>query len=217
MEVISRDRGGAYADGARRGAPAAQQVADRFHLLANAGEALERVLARRHADLRAAAAVVDRGRPPAPPAEPAPAAGTVTAPTTRAARERAARHERRLARYEAVAALAADGWSQVAIAARVGIDRRTVRRYVRAGAFPERDHAALAPWIDRAATSGMPEFHGFAAHVRRDRDAIDAALRHEWSNGQTEGHVNRLTAIKRARYGRARLDLLSRRVLGATA
>src|SRR5262249_36359260 len=44
IDVISRDRAGAYADGARRGAPDAVQVADRFHLLANAGELLERVL-----------------------------------------------------------------------------------------------------------------------------------------------------------------------------
>lgn len=44
VEVISRDRAEAYAEGARAGAPQAVQVADRFHLLQNAGAALEEVL-----------------------------------------------------------------------------------------------------------------------------------------------------------------------------
>jgi transposase len=55
IDVISRDRAGAYADGARQGAPDAVQVADRFHILANAGELLERVLGSRRTVLREAA------------------------------------------------------------------------------------------------------------------------------------------------------------------
>jgi transposase len=51
VKIISRDRGGSYAEGARRGAPDAEQVADRFHLLKNLREALEPLLSREHAHL----------------------------------------------------------------------------------------------------------------------------------------------------------------------
>ncbi|MFL5660220.1 MAG: transposase [Ktedonobacteraceae bacterium] len=50
VEIISRDRGTTFADGASRGAPQAIQIADRWHLIHNLGEALEKVLARHHAD-----------------------------------------------------------------------------------------------------------------------------------------------------------------------
>jgi transposase len=46
VEFVSRDRDGLYADGARRGAPQAQQIADRFHLVFNLREAVEHELAR---------------------------------------------------------------------------------------------------------------------------------------------------------------------------
>ena len=44
VEIVSRDRAGLYADGARQGAPQARQIADRFHLLQNFREAVERQL-----------------------------------------------------------------------------------------------------------------------------------------------------------------------------
>ena len=41
IEVVSRDRGGEYAAAAKKGAPQAQQVADKFHLLLNLREKLK--------------------------------------------------------------------------------------------------------------------------------------------------------------------------------
>jgi transposase len=56
VKVISRDRAGAYAEGARQGAPEAQQVSDRFHLLLNLGDALKRLFERKHESLKQIAA-----------------------------------------------------------------------------------------------------------------------------------------------------------------
>lgn len=52
ITLIRRDRASAYADGARQGAPQAVPVADRWHLLKNLREAVERVLSRYHRALR---------------------------------------------------------------------------------------------------------------------------------------------------------------------
>ena len=49
----------------------------------------------------------------------------------------------------------------------------------------------------------------------RDFDAVRAALTLPYSNGQTEGQVNKLKNIKRQMYGRADFDLLRQRVLSA--
>jgi len=53
----------------------------------------------------------------------------------------------------------------------------------------------------------------FARVLERDRAAVENALRYEWSNGVTEGHINKLKLIKRSMYGRANFDLLRRRVV----
>jgi transposase len=75
-----------------------------------------------------------------------------------------------------------------------------------------RDGDGLDPWIDDADSSLLASF---ASGIRRDRDAICNAIVEPWSNGQTEGQITKLKLVKRQMYGRAKLDLLRARLLGA--
>ena len=53
--IVTHHRAGAYAEAIWRGAPQAVQVADRWHLLKNLSDTLERLLVRCHRDVREAA------------------------------------------------------------------------------------------------------------------------------------------------------------------
>jgi transposase len=77
----------------------------------------------------------------------------------------------------------------------------------------ERQPLALQPWMHAALESAIPAWRTFVFGLHRDLAAVIAALTLPWSNGQTEGQVNRLKLIKRQMYGRANLDLLRLRVL----
>ena len=76
--------------------------------------------------------------------------------------------------------------------------------------------AALTRWLNRASPCGVQALQTFAAGLPQDLASIEAALTTGWSNGQTEGHVNKLKLPKRQMYGRAKFDLLRRRLLLAS-
>jgi transposase len=61
-------------------------------------------------------------------------------------------------------------------------------------------------------TGGLPELWSFVTGLRSDQDVAVAGLTLQWNSGPVEGHINRIK-IKRQMYGRARPDLLRRRVL----
>jgi transposase len=77
-----------------------------------------------------------------------------------------------------------------------------------------RNIALLDPWLDVCQNSELTNLQNFATGIKQDYDVIRAALETPWSNGQTEGQVNRLKMFKRQMYGRANFDLLRRRTLG---
>lgn len=78
-----------------------------------------------------------------------------------------------------------------------------------------RNHEAptLDSWLNACAASNISDLMTFATGIRHDYAAVRAALATRWSNGQTEGQVNRLKYLKRQMYGRANFDLLRQRVL----
>jgi len=348
VKVIARDRSTAYAEGARQGAPAATQVADRFHLLQNLREALDQVFATHEKVLEA---VNDLGRqqpvflpdgtgavPVPPPDTPAPAQQRATQ-----------RQARRQSVHAQVWTLHRQGWTGAAIAQQVGLSLRTVQRDLRAAAFAGRkrrsDHGdsvlnpytpyllerwnagcytamrlfrdlqqrgypgsygpvaayarrlrhaqglapgqhcprqsppsvaepvcqpltprratwlvlrreakrteaethqlvqlreqqaavaeavdlaqdfaqlvrqrqpdALEPWLQRATASTLEALQRFAHGLRDDYAAVKAGVTLPWSTGPVEGHINRLKMLKRQMFGRARLDLLRCRFVGA--
>lgn len=79
----------------------------------------------------------------------------------------------------------------------------------------EHQVAALDGWLKRAKESRVVELGSFVNGIRRDYAAVRAACSLPWSNGTTEGHINRLKFLKRQMFGRAHLDLLRVKVLHA--
>jgi transposase len=338
IRIVARDRAGAYSEAADIASRAAQQVSDRWHLLGNLRDTVERMLHRLGPKLRQAAQQVECGS--VPMGRQGLPRGTALRSWQRLSDDRRAA---RLARYEAVMALHAQGHTMQGIARELSIDHRTVRKFVTARAFPERTRRTRGPtpldahrgyieerilqgchsprrlwkevrergytgshsavrdcvlrllrpqgkdplvkppartlacpsprrvfgwlagwkklnpdqprgdeherflqalctlqplvdvvrsltrqflglmhrrrprefdaWLKRLERCGVTELKRFAASLRSDLPAVRAAFKLPWSNGQTEGHFNRLKFLKRQMYGRARVELLRLRVL----
>jgi transposase len=142
VEVITRDRWSAYAQAATEGAPEARQVADRWHLLRNLREAVQRLLERRSAPVRAAlqetpAAPAEGPREPAPSLPPVGRPATPRHPSAPQKQARQARHQERARQYERVKELRAQGQSLRQIARATGLSKGCVIRYLRTDRRPD--------------------------------------------------------------------------------
>ena len=76
----------------------------------------------------------------------------------------------------------------------------------------KRSLAEFEPWLERARSSLIASF---ASGITKDQAAVRAAIVSPWSNGQTEGQIIKLKLVKRQMYGRAKVDLLQARLVGA--
>jgi len=225
VEIISRDRAPAYASGSTSGAPSAVQVADRFHLLMNIRETLEKLLMRQNRFLRTQTLAAP------------PAAGPVREDDSyRSCRLRLQPHlegakrggGRRGAPRLRLPSAGKASWmllrpeklkdeekKMVELLCRVSpeVERAQELALSFNGIIRERRPDELREWLVKAGRSGLPEFMSFAKGLTDDLQAVKAALEYEWSQGQVEGQVHRLKMIKRQMYGRAKLDLLRARVM----
>jgi transposase len=178
IELVSRDRSSAYSQAASEAAPKAQQVADRWHLLTNVRQAIERLFERHlpvitaalnpaDPDLTTTADASSRDEPePATPTEPV-RRESWAAPTPASARQQAAlaKRQRRVGQFERVHELRRQGMPIRQIARELDMSRKSVRGYLRRQRCPD--------WRPgRATRSGMDEH----------REWIDARI--------AEGRIN---------------------------
>ena len=143
IEVVSRDRSATYAEAATEGASQAVQVADRWHLLKNLREAVERVLERHSAVVGAAikaietptepppdAAIPETGATPSPVEPPSPQPPSELSSGSPRLQAEQSKRQKRIDRFEQVHELHKQGHSAVRIARELGLSRRSVFRYL---------------------------------------------------------------------------------------
>lgn len=229
IEIITRDRSKTYACGITEGAPAAVQVADRWHLLNNLRETLEKLLKRQLHQKgqcpvqRFSSSIIEnaeandylecsrvrllphllrsRNNKRVKSIRPPP----IRLPTPRQAAWMLLQPEKLDDKGRSMTQKLCQLFPQIERA------KDLAQEFTRI--VCKRSSNQINEWLRSAMQSKLKEFVSFARGLSEDYEAVMNALRYKWSNGQLEGQVNRLKLIKREMYGRAKFDLLRARVL----
>jgi hypothetical protein len=186
IEVVSRDRAGLYAEAARQGAPQARQVADRFHLLKNFRETVERQLGRFEAPIRESAlhAEDDADPPEQPLIEPSDRCSTVPAHDGLVRRGRDAARQ---TMFDEIRVLYEAGSPVTEIARKLGLGPRRVYRWVRRIDVPE--PSVMAPKVCTPAY--------FGAFLARSWAEGTTKVRHLFSDIRHRGYTGSYSHLAR--------------------
>lgn len=229
IDTVTRDRSKTYASGITEGAPAAIQVADRWHLLSSLRETVEKLIKRqlqqkRHrSEQRFYSSIaketdvngfLEQSRVRLLPhllgSRSYDKLRSIRPPLIRLPSPRQAAWM--LLQWEGL------NNEQQSIAERLcqlfpSIERARQLAQEFSRIMRDRLPGQFNDWLRAAVRSKLNEFVSFARGLSEDHEAVMNALRYDWSNSQLEEQVNRLKLIKRMMYGRAKFDLLRARVL----
>ncbi len=173
VEIVVRDRASAYAKGAHDGAPDAVQVADRWHMLRNLGDAVHKAVERQHATARQVASDIREVSPAADKdVATLPNAGTPDP-------------SRRKAKFAEATRLSRAGASISRVSRLLEIDRKTLRRWISTGALPSWQQ----PSRGRAVDVHVPYLERRLAEGCRNASLL-------WRELKAAGFRGRYTAIK---------------------
>jgi transposase len=159
VNVICRDRDGVFASAAARGAPATMQVADRWHIVHNLADALERTAVRVLARLHKHRAAEDRSEP-----KPSPPDVTVYQSRIQSRNER---------RHAEIHALRSKGMTITVIAELLRLNRTTVPKFVRISSAGDQRRPM------REGPRGLDRFTPYLVRRWQEGCLVAAVLHHE--------------------------------------
>src|SRR2546428_11470508 len=141
VDIVSRDRGKEFTKAATMGAPQAQQVVDRFHVVKNLSEVLQEILGHCRAEIRQGEAAVSEFEKAAEErARGRPSVATWQQRTpAHVKKAHQARQASRDDRYTQMTTLRAQGLMQSEVAKRMGMSERAVRTWLKRGAAPSNE------------------------------------------------------------------------------